>query len=146
MEQHDRVHLACHAHRSDVNPTHGVFFLHDGVLNPTAINQRLFRHKGLAFLSACQTATGNERLPDEAVHLGSAMLMAGYPSVTVTMWSVEGEYIPLTADRVYAQLMNDMKVGNGEAGKALDHAVAELRDKVGENEFGRCVPYIHIGS
>ncbi|KAF8761071.1 TPR-like protein [Rhizoctonia solani] len=77
MEQHDRVHLACHAHRSDVNPTHGVFFLHDGVLNLTAINQRLFRHKGLAFLSACQTATGNERLPDEAVHLGSAMLMAG---------------------------------------------------------------------
>ncbi|CAE6465336.1 unnamed protein product [Rhizoctonia solani] len=146
MEQHDWVHLACHAHQNINNPTKSGFHLHDGTLDLAAINQRSFKNKGLAFLSACQTATGDEKLPDEAVHLASGMLMAGYPSVIATMWSVADDDAPLVADRVYAELMKDGKVGNGEAGKALHYAVAALREKVGEKEFGRWVPYIHIGS
>ncbi|CCO38153.1 hypothetical protein BN14_12318 [Rhizoctonia solani AG-1 IB] len=116
------------------------------MLDLVAINRRSFRNKGLAFLSACQTATGDEKLPDEAIHLASGMLMAGYPSVIATMWSVMDEDAPFVADRVYAQLMKDGKIGNGEAGKALYYAVKALREKVGEKEFGRWVPYIHIGS
>ncbi|EUC60814.1 aromatic di-alanine and TPR containing protein, partial [Rhizoctonia solani AG-3 Rhs1AP] len=146
MEQHDWVHLACHAHQNVNDPTKSGFHLHDGTLDLSAINRRSFKNKGLAFLSACQTATGNEKLPDEAIHLASGMLMAGYPSVIATMWSVVDEDAPLVADKVYAQLMKDGKVGNGEAGRALHYAVAELREKVGEKEFGRWVPYIHIGS
>ncbi|EUC60817.1 aromatic di-alanine and TPR containing protein, partial [Rhizoctonia solani AG-3 Rhs1AP] len=146
MEQHDWVHLACHAHQNVNDPTKSGFHLHDGTLDLSAINQRSFKNKGLAFLSACQTATGDEKLPDEAIHLASGMLMAGYPSVIATMWSVVDEDAPLVADRVYAQLMKDGKVGNGEAGRALHYACAELRGKVGEKEFGRWVPYIHIGS
>jgi CHAT domain-containing protein len=120
--------------------------LHDGILDLAAITQRSFRNKGLAFLSACQTATGDEKLPDEAIHLASGMLMAGYSSVIASMWSVMDTDAPFVADRVYAQLMKDGKVGNGEAGKALHYAVAGLREKVGEKEYGRWVPYIHIGS
>jgi CHAT domain-containing protein len=74
------------------------------------------------------------------------MLMAGYPSVIASMWSVMDKDAPFVADRVYAQLMKDGKVGNGEAGKALHHAVAGLREEVGVKEFGRWAPYIHIGS
>ncbi|KEP49977.1 aromatic di-alanine and TPR containing protein [Rhizoctonia solani 123E] len=146
MEQHDWVHLACHAHQNVNDPAKSGFHLHDGTLDLSAINRRSFKNKGLAFLSACQTATGNEKLPDEAIHLASGMLMAGYPSVIATMWSVVDEDAPLVADKVYAQLMQDGKVGNGEAGRALHYAVAGLREKVGEKEFGRWVPYIHIGS
>ncbi|KAF8717377.1 TPR-like protein, partial [Rhizoctonia solani] len=146
MEQHDWVHLACHAHQNVQDPTESGFFLHDGILNLASINQRSFKRKGLAFLSACQTATGDEKLPDEAIHLASGMLMAGYSSVIATMWSVHDEDAPLVADRVYAQLMKDGKIGNGEAGKALHNAVGELRGKVGEKEFSRWVPYIHIGA
>ncbi|CAE6427408.1 unnamed protein product [Rhizoctonia solani] len=146
MEQHDWVHLACHAHQNIDDPTKSGFFLHDGTLDLAAINQRLFKNKGLAFLSACQTATGDENLPDEVVHLASGMLMAGYPSVIATMWSVMDNDAPIVTDEVYAQLMKDMKDGNGEAGKALHYAMAALRDKVGEREFARWVPYIHIGS
>ncbi|KAF8752266.1 TPR-like protein [Rhizoctonia solani] len=127
MEQHDWVHLACHAHQNVQDPTESGFFLHDGILNLASINQRSFKRKGLAFLSACQTATGDERLPDEAIHLASGMLMAGYSSVIATM--CEG-----------------WKDWEREAGKALHNAVGELRDKVGEKEFSRWVPYIHIGS
>ncbi|EUC59535.1 aromatic di-alanine and TPR containing protein [Rhizoctonia solani AG-3 Rhs1AP] len=146
MEQHDWVHLACHAHQNVDDPTKSGFFLHDGTLDLSTINRRSFKNKGLAFLSACETATGDEKLPDEAIHLASGMLMAGYPSVIATMWSVLDDDAPFVADRVYAQLMKDMKIGNGEAGRALHYAVAGLREKVGEKEFGRWVPYIHIGS
>ncbi|CAE6542246.1 unnamed protein product [Rhizoctonia solani] len=146
MEKHDWVHLACHAHQNLVDSTKSGFFLHDGTLDLAAINQRSFKNKGLAFLSACQTATGDETLPDEAIHLASGMLMAGYPSVIATMWSVVDDDAPFVADKVYAQLMKDGKLGNGEAGRALHDAVAGLREKVGEKEFARWVPYIHIGS
>ncbi|CAE6433131.1 unnamed protein product [Rhizoctonia solani] len=146
MHEHNWVHLACHAHQNVSDPTKSGFFLHDGTLDLAAINQRSFKNKGLAFLSACQTATGDETLPDEAIHLASGMLMAGYPSVIATMWSVVDEDAPFVADKVYGKLMKAGSVGNGEAGKALHHAVAALREKVGEKEFGRWVPYIHIGS
>ncbi|CAE6418780.1 unnamed protein product [Rhizoctonia solani] len=146
MEQHDWVHLACHAHQNVNNATKSGFFLHNGTLDLSAINQRSFKNKGLAFLSACETATGDEKLPDEAIHLASGMLMAGYPSVIATMWSVVDQDASFVADKVYAQLMRDMKIGNGEAGRALHYAIAGLREKVGEKEFGRWVPYIHIGS
>ncbi|CAE6438445.1 unnamed protein product [Rhizoctonia solani] len=146
MEQHDWVHLACHAHQNVDDPTKSGFFLHDNTLDLATINRRSFKNKGLAYLSACQTATGDERLPDEAVHLASGMLMAGYSSVIATMWSVRDADAPFVADRVYGKLLTDGKLGNGEAGRALHHAVSELREEVGEKAFDRWVPYIHIGS
>ncbi|EUC55398.1 aromatic di-alanine and TPR containing protein, partial [Rhizoctonia solani AG-3 Rhs1AP] len=152
MEKHDWVHLACHAHQNVYDPTRSGFFLHgetegtEATLDLAAINRRSFKKKGLAFLSACQTATGDETLPDEAVHLASGMLMAGYSSVIATMWSVVDEDAPLVADQVYGELIMEGKLGNGEAGRALHNAVTRLREKVGEKEFGRWVPYIHIGS
>ncbi|KAG8753888.1 hypothetical protein FRC11_007049 [Ceratobasidium sp. 423] len=146
MEQHDWVHLVCHAHQNVQDPTKSGFFLHDDTLDLASINRRSFKGKGLAYLSACQTATGDEKLPDEAVHLASGLLMAGYSSVIATMWSVVDEDAPLVADNVYGQLMRGGKLGNGEAGRALHSAVAELRERLGEKAFQRWVPYIHIGS
>ncbi|KAF8668244.1 TPR-like protein [Rhizoctonia solani] len=145
MEEHDWVHLACHAHQNATDPTKSGFFLHGGRLDLAAITRRSFRSKGLAFLSACQTATGDEKLPDEAIHLASGMLMAGYRSVIATMWSVMDEDAPVVADMVYSQLMKDGKIGSGEAGRALHAAVTKLREKVGERNIARWVPYIHIG-
>ncbi|CAE6371780.1 unnamed protein product [Rhizoctonia solani] len=146
MEHYDWVHLACHAHQNVGEATQSGFFLFDGVLDLASINRRSFKNKGLAFLSACQTATGDKELPDEAVHLASGMLMAGYTSVIATMWSVADSDAPLVADKVYSQLMKYGRLGNGEAGRVLHNAVAELRERVGEQEFERWVPYIHIGS
>ncbi|CAE6433818.1 unnamed protein product [Rhizoctonia solani] len=146
MERHDWVHIACHAHQNVGDATESGFFLHDGILDLASINRRSLKNKGLAFLSACQTATGDEKLPDEAVHLASGMLMAGYSSVIATMWSVVDDDAPFVADKVYAQLMKDGKVGNGEAAKALHYATKALREKVGVKEFARWVPYVHIGS
>jgi CHAT domain-containing protein len=145
MEHHDWVHLACHAHQNMKDPTSSGFFLHDGTLSLATIGQKAFKHKGLAFLSACQTATGAKVLADEAVHLASGMLMAGYPSVIATMWSIMDADAPLIADKVYGELLKDGHMNYKDAAKALHNAVSHLRSKVGEKAFSRWVPYIHIG-
>ncbi|KAF8748059.1 TPR-like protein [Rhizoctonia solani] len=117
MDEYDWVHLACHASQDLRDSTKSRFYLHDGTLDLSAINQRTFRSKGLAYLSACQTATGDEKLPNEAIHLASGMLMAGYRSVIASLWSVMDEDAPFVADKVYGRLLEDGKVGNGEAGE-----------------------------
>ncbi|CAE7197259.1 unnamed protein product [Rhizoctonia solani] len=131
MERHDWVHLACHAHQNIKDPAKSGFYLHDGTLDLSAINQRSFKNKGLAFLSACQTATGDDELPDEAIHLASGMLMAGYPSVIATMWSVVDKDAPFVADKVYAQLMKDGSIG-GNVNPLFNNTITWVRMDAGQ--------------
>ncbi|CAE6407881.1 unnamed protein product [Rhizoctonia solani] len=146
MEHHDCVHLACHAQQNANDPTKSGFFLHDGTLDLVSIMGRSFKNKGLAFLSACQTAMGDETLPDETVHLASSMLTAGYPSVIATMWSVWDKDAPFVANKVYGSLLKEGKMDCRESARALHYAVTELRKEIGDNKFERWVPFIHIGS
>lgn len=146
MDEYSWVHLACHATQNKEDPSQSAFHLHDGGLTLSTITGRSFRNKGLAFLSACQTASGDEKLPDEAVHLAAGMLMAGYPSIIATMWAIQDTDGPQVARGVYADLLKDGKMDYTEASRALHQAVAGLRDMVGECSFDRWVPFIHIGS
>lgn len=145
IEEYDWVHLACHAHQNVYDPTESGFFLHDEMLSLATITQKSFKNKGLAFLSACQTATGDKKLADEAVHLASGMMMAGYPSVIATMWSVMDADAPIIAKEVYGRLLKDGKMDYRSSAWALHEAVAQLRAKVGDKAFERWAPYIHIG-
>ncbi|KAJ7703440.1 hypothetical protein B0H14DRAFT_2230098, partial [Mycena olivaceomarginata] len=43
-------------------------------------------HAVFAYLSACQTATGEQKLQEESVHLAAGILLAGYRGVIATMW------------------------------------------------------------
>ncbi|KAG8711760.1 hypothetical protein FRC11_001919, partial [Ceratobasidium sp. 423] len=135
MERYTCVHLACHAHQSVGDPTESGFFLHDGMLDLASIMQRSFKNKGLAFLSACQTAMGDEKMPDETVHLASGMLTAGYPSVIATMWSVWDKDAPFVADKVYSKLLKDGKMDFRDSARALHFAVVELRKNIGDENF-----------
>ncbi|KAH7337313.1 CHAT domain-containing protein [Rhizoctonia solani] len=146
MERHDWVHLACHASQNARNPTQSGLFLHDDVLDLMAIMTKSFKNKGLAFLSACQTAKGDENLPEEAVHLASGLLTAGYTSVIASMWAVGDRDAPLVADRVYNHLLKDGRMDTREAAKALHLAVIELRERIGVDKYSHWTQYIHIGS
>ncbi|KEP49135.1 putative aromatic di-alanine and TPR containing protein [Rhizoctonia solani 123E] len=146
MERHDCVHLACHAQQSVNDPTKSGFFLHDGTLDLVSIMGRSFKNKGLAFLSACQTAMGDQTLPDETVHLASSLITAGYPSVIATMWSVWDKDAPFVADKVYGALLKEGKMDCRESARALQYAITELRKEIGDDKFERWVPFIHIGS
>ncbi|QRV96073.1 CHAT domain protein [Ceratobasidium sp. AG-Ba] len=144
MEHHSCVHLACHASQSLDQPTSSGFYLYDNVLDLSTINQTSIPHARLAFLSACQTAQGDETLPEEAVHLAAAMLMKGYPSVIATMWSIEDEDGPCVASEFYSRWLKGAPESLKSA-EALHEAVGVLRDKVGEQNFSRWVPFIHMG-
>ncbi|KAL5632934.1 hypothetical protein ACGC1H_003431 [Rhizoctonia solani] len=146
MEEYDWIHLACHAHQLPNGPMGSSFRLYEGDLELMRIMQKHFRNKGLAFLSACQTAAGEERFSNESAHLASGMLIAGYPSVIATMWAIADEDAPLVASRVYAQLIKDGRLNYAGSARALHSAVGELRAKVGEKAFARWAPFIHIGS
>jgi CHAT domain-containing protein len=145
MEEYSWVHLACHASQDVEDPTQSAFHLHDGDLMLAEITKKSFNNKGLAFLSACQTATGHEELPDEAVHLAAGMLMAGYPSVIATMWAIYDEDGPEVAQHVYAELLKDGKLDCTRAARALHKAMGSLREKVGDTSFKRWIPFVHIG-
>lgn len=107
--------------------------------------QKSLSNKGLAFLSACETAMGDKERPDESVHLASGMLLAGYPSVIASMWSIKDSDAPVVANGVYSQLLKGGRMDYWSAAKALHDATNKLRNSVGEKQFERWVPYIHIG-
>ncbi|QRV94425.1 CHAT domain protein [Ceratobasidium sp. AG-Ba] len=145
MEHHSWVHLACHASQSKSNPSHSAFHLHDGPLTLEEISKRQFKNKGLAYLSGCQTAFGDHELPDEAVHLAAGMLMAGYPSVIATAWSIMDEDAPFVAESVYSELLKDGKMDHTRSARALHKAVGKLRERVGDQAVWRWAPFVHIG-
>jgi CHAT domain-containing protein len=79
------LHLACHGEQAK-NPLDSAFLLSDGRLSIQDLMDIRLPDGVLAFLSACQTAKGSERQPDQAVHLAASMLFCGFRSVVGTMW------------------------------------------------------------
>ncbi|KAF6756105.1 CHAT domain-containing protein [Ephemerocybe angulata] len=156
MERFSSIHLACHAYQDATNPLESRFLFHNGSLDLLAILQRNLRNADLAFLSACQTGTGAEKLPDEAVHLAAGMLAAGYRRVVATMWAIQDEHAPHVAKDFYQYLLKhrDPAHASGFDGthsaRALHHATQELRSRLRKcNNSDRSllawIPYVHFG-
>jgi CHAT domain-containing protein len=81
------IHLACHGVQNANRPLDSALVLEDGEqLKVARIMEHSTRHAALAFLSACQTATGDENLPDEVIHMAASLLFAGFRGVVATMW------------------------------------------------------------
>ncbi|QRV82283.1 CHAT domain protein [Ceratobasidium sp. AG-Ba] len=140
MGTHSWIHLACHASQDLTTPGSSAFHLHDGPLRLSDIMGKSLKNCEFAFLSACQTASGDDTMPNEAVHLAAGMLMAGYSTVIATMWSIRDEDAPLVAESIYAYIARDGKREIGKSAEALHSAVRELRARIGENEFASWVP------
>jgi len=153
MESHGLIHLACHASQSLEDPLKSSFYLPDGRLELSEIMKQKFAIRELAFLSACQTSTGDEKLSDEVVHLAAGMLAAGYQSVVATMWSIMDQYGPVVAESFYKDLMErgqtsgQSRLVSSHAAHALHHAIQGIRETVGDTEQGLLtwVPYVHFG-
>jgi CHAT domain-containing protein len=145
MNTHSWVHLACHAVQDPIEPTKSALCLHDGHLELSTIITKSFPHADFAFLSACQTATGDEKLSEEAVHLAAGLMLAGYSSTIATMWSIMDKDAPVITDYVYSELFSGTKPDSTKAALALHHAVKILRQKVGDSAFLSWVPFIHVG-
>lgn len=148
MEMHSWVHLACHAVQGTCEPTRSAFCLYDGRLELSTIITKSFPYATFAFLSACETATGTETIPDEAIHLAAGLMSAGYHSVIATMWSITDRDAPVIADHVYSDLFSDTQAepDSTRAALALYHGVKALHEQVvGDSAFLSWVPFIHVG-
>jgi len=85
------VHLACHGVQDTKNPFESMLILGDDErLKISRIMEQPMPNASLAFLSACETAMGDEDLPDEAIHLAASLLFAGFRGVVATMWWASG--------------------------------------------------------
>jgi len=67
-------------------PLDSAILLEGGRLELSRVTQLVLRNASLAFLSACETAMGDEELPDEAIHIAATLLFAGFRGVVATMW------------------------------------------------------------
>ncbi|KAF8601126.1 hypothetical protein BDV93DRAFT_446387 [Ceratobasidium sp. AG-I] len=145
MEETSWVHFACHANQALGDPTKSAFYLHAGMLELAAITRKQLKNADLAFLSACQTASGDKELSDEAVHLAAGMLTAGFRTVIATMWSIGDNDAQLIADKVYEHLLEGGTPDARRAAVAVHKATECLRSKVGVKQIVKWAPYIHIG-
>lgn len=156
MDTYSSVHFACHACQDIVNPLNSGFYLHDGRLELSEIIKKHIAGADLAFLSACQTSTGDEKLSEEAVHLAGGMLAAGYRGVVATMWSIDDIHGPKLAEYFYENLLKkevDIKSDSKElpsegAARALHYATQQIHQILDNSEEGLLawVPYVHFGA
>lgn len=146
MATHDWVHLACHGMQNRQDPTESSFALYDGQLTLKTLMLKHLTNVDLAVLSACQTATGDVKLSEEAVHLVAGMLNVGYKSVIGTMWSIRDDSAPTVMSTFYETLVKQMNLGEElRPAYALHEATRALRQGYGVNSFLRWVPFVHFG-
>ena len=154
MRIHNSIHLACHGVQDTRHPLQSGFIMRDGRLELAEIIKIQNVHADLAFLSACQTSTGDKELPEEMVHLAGGMLAAGYRGVVATMWAINDKHAVAMAQDFYSHLLSQ----GSESGKwegplsarapdALCYASERMREKLGHSEgaLRAWVPYVYFG-
>ena len=144
MEECNFAHFSCHGEQDPNDPTQSALLLANGSkLTLTDIIKLKLPHAQLAFLAACQTATGDQTLPEEAIHLAAGMLVAGYQGVVATMWSIQDSDGPIVTGEFYKTLWKDGKPDVTQAAYALHYAVEKLKKE--SPSFLQWVPFIHMG-
>jgi CHAT domain-containing protein len=145
MRDSNWVHLACHGRQRPDEPTKSALILEDGHLTLEEIIKLNLPNAEFAYLSACQTTTGEESLSDEAVHIAAGMLLAGYRGIVATMWSIQDDLAPEVADEFYRRIMEgEGRPDNRRAAEALHFAVQKLR-KRGDVPLTSWIPFVHLG-
>ncbi|EAU80230.2 hypothetical protein CC1G_13362 [Coprinopsis cinerea okayama7 len=81
------VHFGCHGMQDPSNPLDSYLLLSDRRLTMSSlIRDCQTSTAALAYLSACETAMGDDQRPDESLTLAATMQFAGFRSVVATMW------------------------------------------------------------
>ncbi|THH04718.1 hypothetical protein EW146_g10105 [Bondarzewia mesenterica] len=143
------VHFACHGTQNAQNPLESSLQMEDGPLKVSHIMKQSMPNALLAVLSACQTAMGDDKVPDEAMHLAATLLFAGFRGTVATMWNIYDKDGPDIVDSFYEYLFQDESgtrvsfPDTARAARALHVAVANLRQR--QVHFARWVPFVHFG-
>jgi CHAT domain-containing protein len=139
------LHLACHGVQAPEEPTKSALILEDGHLTLEEIIRLNLPNAEFAFLSACQTTAGDEKLSEEAVHIAGGMLLAGYRGVVATMWSIQDDLAPEVVDEFYAHMMQDNeRPDSRKAAEALHYSMQKLRQR-SDVSLIAWIPFVHLG-
>lgn len=139
------AHFSCHGGTDAADPSRGLLLLHDHATDPLSVAGLAavsLNQARLAYLSACSTAvTGAADLIEEAVHLTSALQLAGFPHVIGTLWEISDFFAVELAESFYTHLALD----TGRAARALHAAVLAARDTSPERPSWWAA-YVHAGA
>jgi CHAT domain-containing protein len=135
------VHFACHGLQNR-EPHKSALYLGDEPLGILDIAKKEIAHAEFAFLSACQTATGDSNVTEEAVHISAGMLLAGYRGVVGTMWSIPDDNTPEMVEEFYKLMLANDKHDPRTAAQSLWEATKKMQGKM---KLEQWVPFIHLG-
>ncbi|KAG1759241.1 TPR-like protein [Suillus occidentalis] len=138
------LHLACHGMPNRKKPFESSFAMRDGPLMIKDIIRSDWRNPEFAFLSACHTTVGDEKSPDESIHLAAAMQFSGFRSVIGSMWSVDDEVAQEVVSAFYGNLVDGSgRLDCTRAAMALHKAVKKLRRN--NVPLEQQIVFVHIG-
>ena len=148
LQQHPWVHFVCHGFQ-DPEPYKSSLILHDEIyLTALDIVQARLPNAEFAFLSACETATGDQKgTPDEVIHLASSLQFSGFRSVVGTLWPMMDMDGPMVARTFYRHMFRNgaQKVDFRDAATAIQLATKALRRKKWMT-MDRWINFIHVGA
>ncbi|KAG2123451.1 TPR-like protein [Suillus clintonianus] len=137
------LHLACHGMPNRTQPFDSSFAMRDGPLMIKDIIRSNWQNPEFAFLSACHTTVGDEKSPDESIHLAAAMQISGFRSVIGSMWSVDDDVARQVVSVFYRNLIDGSgRLDCTRAAVALHEAVKSLRKKI---PLEQQIVFVHIG-
>ncbi|KAG1772963.1 TPR-like protein [Suillus placidus] len=138
------LHLACHGMPNRQQPFESSFAMRDGPLMIKHIIRSNWQKPEFAFLSACHTTVGDEKSPDESIHLAAAMQFSGFRSVIGSMWSVDDEVAQQVVSAFYDKLVDDSgRLDCTRAAVALHKAMKKLRHN--NIPLEQQIVFVHIG-
>ncbi|WP_406171157.1 CHAT domain-containing protein [Streptomyces sp. NBC_00996] len=137
------AHFGCHAATDPTEPSGALLHLPSGEpLSVLEICRARPQSARLAFLAACGTARTSERLADEAIHITSAFLLAGFPTAIGTLWEIDSTH----ADHVTRDFYRRMTPPVTEtSAHALHHTVRALRHRIPDRPHVWAA-YVHAGT
>lgn len=141
------VHFGCHAATDPTEPSGALLHLPNGEpLSVLEICRTRPRSAQLAFLAACGTARTSERLSDEAIHITSAFLLAGFPTAVGTLWAIDSSHADqVTRDFYRRMTLDGTATAPTASAHALHHTVRELRRRIPDRPHVWAA-YVHAGT
>jgi tetratricopeptide (TPR) repeat protein len=164
LSKSQAVHFACHGFSDTSNPSNNSLIFsktnNEGkeVADPLRVRDiSMSNHSSrtdmqLAYLSACSGASIDiQALADEAVHMASGFLLAGFSHIIATLWNVQDDVCVDMAREFYKYLLMGMDEPEGRIERhqrvswALHKALEPVRKEYIDEPLV-WAPFIHIGA
>ncbi|KAG2359469.1 CHAT domain-containing protein [Suillus spraguei] len=142
FEENTWVHLACHGKQDHEQPYNSHFAMKDEPITLLDIMEKDIPHAEFAFLSACHTAVGDKKTPDEVIHLAAGLQFSGFKSVIGTLWEVDDSVAQHVVKAFYENMFKNGVVDCTKAAWALNRATHAVKKLV---PLEQRMVFVHIG-